>query len=564
MKKLILSLLLISTLLIASGCNNTTGNNTKQDTAQTTADNVTTKPEDTTQAVTNPPIKEETVTETNTPLLPAFQMVNGEKRYGYINNTGNFSIDPIYTYASEFSDNVAIVQNSNKSQVIDKDGEVLFESEFNIQPFHNGVAIISELTATNLLKGYIDTTGKSLIQPKYILADDFNEDGTAYVSTDVGKFSLIDKTGTVLEEYLLDTKYNNVLELDDGYIIYADSDTGYMGVVNLKGEVILEPNFGDISYLNNDLFVVKEVNELYYQMNTNPAAIYNNEGEQLTDYTLYELTEYYGDYASATDDKYTYFIDKLGKEVTELPKLEGRGTLKFIDDIIQAEIDQRLLYLTKENEVIWQNDNTITFESGLIVKEMKLKPNKFVTVYYPQIEGLETVSIQNKINEELTILFTEQRKDLKAEDELSVEDSFIVTLNGNLLEVLRMGYDYYFGAAHGMPIRDYIYIDLTTGEFYELKDLFKEDSNYVKVISDSINIQMQDRIKNDSDAMFFEDSFKEINENQYFILTEDSLIIYFYPYDISAYAAGFPEFEIPYEELKDIINYDGELWKAFH
>lgn len=562
MKKILLSLLLISTLVV-SGCTNTK-RNANQDATQTTTDHITTLPEATTENLTNPSDTEEPTSETETLLLPAFQMVNEEKLYGYINNKGIFAIDPIYTYASEFNDNVAIVQISNQNQIIDKDGKVLFESEYNIQPFQYGVAIISELTATNLLKGYIDSSGKTLIQPKFILADDFMEDGTAYVSTHVGNYSLIDKTGTVLEEYILDAKYNNVLALDDGYLIYVDTNTGNIGVVNLKGETILEPNFGDISYLNNDLFAVKEVDELYYKILTNPAALYNNEGEQITDYSLYEITKYNSDYASATNDKYTYFIDKSGKEVTELPKLEGRGTLKQIDTVIKAQIDQRLIYMTKENEVIWQNDNTITFDSGLIVKEMKLKPNKYVTVYYPQIDGLENKKLQNKINDELYARFTEHRKDLKVEDELSVEDNFIVTLKDNLLVVMRAGYDYYFGAAHGMPIRDYIYIDLTTGDFYKLKDLFKEDSNYIQVISDNISDQIQDRTKNDSDAMFFEDSFKEIDENQYFILTDDTLILYFYPYDISPYAAGFPEFEIPYDALKDLINYDGGLWKSFH
>lgn len=48
-----------------------------------------------------------------------------------------------------------------------------------------------------------------------------------------------------------------------------------------------------------------------------------------------------------------------------------------------------------------------------------------------------------------------------------------------------------------------------------------------------------------------------------FIITGNSLQIYFYPYEIGPYAAGFITFEIPYSEITDIIDTGGELWKAF-
>lgn len=45
---------------------------------------------------------------------------------------------------------------------------------------------------------------------------------------------------------------------------------------------------------------------------------------------------------------------------------------------------------------------------------------------------------------------------------------------------------------------------------------------------------------------------------------EDKLAIYFEPYEIAAYAAGFPTFYIPYDEMIDIIDTEGEFWKSFH
>lgn len=61
----------------------------------------------------------------------------------------------------------------------------------------------------------------------------------------------------------------------------------------------------------------------------------------------------------------------------------------------------------------------------------------------------------------------------------------------NLLVLELVGYQYYFGAAHGMTPRVYANVDLVTGVFYELKDLFKNNNNYVKILSDIIEYQIK-------------------------------------------------------------------------
>lgn len=113
-----------------------------------------------------------------------------------------------------------------------------------------------------------------------------------------------------------------------------------------------------------------------------------------------------------------------------------------------------------------------------------------------------------------------------------------------------------------MPIRQYYYIDRTTGNFYELSDLFRKDSDYESRINSILSNQIEEELEKD-DTMFFTDSFQGIREDQDFILTGDSIILYFTPMEIAAYAEGFPEFTIPFEKIKDIIDTDGAFWNAF-
>ncbi|MFL6561407.1 MAG: RsiV family protein, partial [Bacillus sp. (in: firmicutes)] len=117
-------------------------------------------------------------------------------------------------------------------------------------------------------------------------------------------------------------------------------------------------------------------------------------------------------------------------------------------------------------------------------------------------------------------------------------------------------------AAHGMPVEKYAHINLKTGSMYQLNNLFKSGSPYVKVISDNI----RDQIKNNYQysSYLFPDEYHGIKADQPFFISEAGLNLYFAPYEIAAYAAGFPTFTIPFEDLEDIINKNSEFWKSFH
>ncbi len=501
-------------------------------------------------------------TSTDTNLYPVYQRVEGINVYGYINAKGEIAIKPSFEAASDFHEDNAVVYMDNQYMVIDKKGSILYSNDYLIRDYQNGMAVISEFNGDNLLYGYIDKEGKKVIQPQFKLASDFSKENTAYVYLDNGKFAKIDKSGKILERYEQDTKYNPS-SIQDGYIIYNDNSSNNFGVINVKGEQIIKPNYSDITYLGNDLFALRESEDVVYGMlSAVPAALFNAKGEQVTDYVLYDIGSFYNGVASVTDSTYTYFIGTDGKTVTDLPKFEGRGTVTLLGNVIKADIDGRLTYYKKDSTVIWQEAKDQVLEGGIIVKNNKFKPNKFVYVYYPQIEGLTDSAIKTSINTRLKSLFLDHRKDIKEKDMLSVADSFQATLMKNLLIIEKEGYDYPFGAAHGMPIRKYYYIDITNGSFYEFKDLFLADSEFIKKVNEIVTSEMELR-SHDENSMLFFDTFEGISETPDFKISADALTIFFTPYEVAAYAAGFPEFKIPFEEIYDYIDFNGAFWNAF-
>lgn len=496
-------------------------------------------------------------------LYPASKQVNGEEKYGYIDKKGNFIIQPVYTSAGNFNDGVAVVYGDNKYEVINVKGKVLFKTDGSINDFHNGMAAFSD-PKYKYLSGYINTKGKVVIKPRFLNAGDFNNTNRAFVASKNRIYAEIDKTGKIIKSYKVSSKYGNYYDLcRDGYFIFHNQK-GLSGVFDLKGRVIFQPVYGEISYLGNNLFGIKKNPSIINMglLQKKPAALFNKDGKQLTKYNLYDLSDFYGKYASVTDSKYTYLIGQDGKRVSAFPKLEGRGTMKLLGDVIQANIDNDMIYLKKDGSIIWKVNRNYSFASGITVNDVKFKPIKCVTVNYPVIDGLSDKNVQNAINSRLKTIFTKYRKDIKEKDNLEVDDSFTAEQINNLLIIRRSGYDYLLGAAHGMPLRDYYFIDLKTGEFYQLKDLFKNNSNYVTKLSDIVKKQMQDEMKN-NENYFFTDTYKGIKEDQCFYLKKDRLVIYFDVYDIAAYAAGFPEFMIPFKDIETLINKDGAFWKSF-
>ncbi|WP_250673653.1 DUF3298 domain-containing protein [Paraclostridium ghonii] len=104
----------------------------------------------------------------------------------------------------------------------------------------------------------------------------------------------------------------------------------------------------------------------------------------------------------------------------------------------------------------------------------------------------------------------------------------------------------YSGGAHGFYENKSYNIFMENGENLNLKDLFKENSDYKKVINSIIREQIKE-----SKAEY---SFKSISENQKFYIQDDKLVIYFDLYEIAPFAGGIPEFKISINEINHILN----------
>ncbi len=519
----------------------------------------------------------------------------GDKN-GVINTKGEYVVKPNYEYITQYSEGRSTVHNEEGVWVINEKGSVLTSQPFNfISSYQQGRALYQDTDqeSGDILYGYLDHDGGILIPAQYQSATDF-QDGVAVVQTREGQFQLISRDTSVLYKY----PYDYVGQYGQGMLAFREEDNPKFGFINKAGKVIISPAFDGVQPFSEGRAVITKIDDYIYSYGLidqkgnkileptysdisrlgekriavgnaidedqpylgSMYAVADLDGSFLSDYRYQNVLPYEKGYASAIDKENTFFLNQEGKIAEKLPIVPGQGTLRFQNSLIQANVDFQLTYLDRKGNVIWRPKNTIRLNNQFRILRMKFKPNPDYLVYYPAIRGMKDTSIQNRVNEKLKNLF--QVKPIPSDEKLefSYYGNFEVEFFEKQLVVIEMnGSQYYFGAAHPMPTKIYSNIDLVTGTFYELKDLFKEESSYVKVISDIVGNQIQEQ-----DLNVFPDSYQGIKPDQPFFVNEESLFVYFAPYEIAPYVAGFPTFEIPFTEIMDIINTKGRFWSSFH
>lgn len=113
----------------------------------------------------------------------------------------------------------------------------------------------------------------------------------------------------------------------------------------------------------------------------------------------------------------------------------------------------------------------------------------------------------------------------------------------------------------GITVKIY-HIDKETGKMVQLKDMFKEGTKYLSVLTEEIKNQMRQRMAEDDQEMYFIDD-EDMPETNWKGLTEDAnfyinkkgnLVFAFDKYEAAPGYMGTCEFEIPQELIKDMVK----------
>jgi len=170
-------------------------------------------------------------------------------------------------------------------------------------------------------------------------------------------------------------------------------------------------------------------------------------------------------------------------------------------------------------------------------------------------------TINDKIKSDVNLFFEKNYKEAKDNfvnnnlDGVKFEANtdFEVEKNTDSILSLKMRYYNYSGGAHGFYDDIAYNIDIRSGKFLELSDLFLEQSNYKDILNNEIKSQIKSlESENKENLGIYQ--FNTIKENQKYYFNGNNIVLYFDLYDIAPYAAGIPEFTINSDILMPIVK----------
>jgi len=290
----------------------------------------------------------------------------------------------------------------------------------------------------------------------------------------------------------------------------------------------------------------------------------------------------------------TYFYQRIGKDLRLAGSIESDGAFALaeydVKNVITGEMkgfwrkaDDGSAYLEGE----WINPQTrdssglsvgeemifFTGKAKLINKtfEEKNKPRMFeISADYPELTGAKPAAaakfnklIKDSVMKEIAD-FRKNMLGLNAEDlkffkdngtEAYLEMGYMIDFANDKVVSIGFGASTFEGGAHPNHYSFTVNFDLAAGKKIELADLFKPNSNYLKVISDYSIKKLKEQREDMTDDEWLATGASAKAENfKSWSIKKTGILINFDPYQVAAYAAGPQEVFIPYSELKSVLR----------
>ena len=224
-------------------------------------------------------------------------------RWGYVNLEGKYEINPQFSYAGYFVENIALVRSSDKFGYIDVKGSYIINPQYKYASnFSEGLAIV---VPENGKIRYIDKEGEIKIELKDAdFAGNFHNGLAKYKLN--GKWGFIDKSGKTI----INPQYDNVFDFTENLAaisIKNDNEETLWGFIDITGKTVVNPQFKNVQPFSNGLACVSIDSKQFGYIDKTGKYIINPQFE--------EATNFFGNVAAFKQGNFWGLIDKSGKIV---------------------------------------------------------------------------------------------------------------------------------------------------------------------------------------------------------------------------------------------------------
>jgi hypothetical protein len=240
-------------------------------------------------------------------------------KYGYIGKNGKYLIDPVYADGTYFSEGLAfVVAEDGYPTAINKKGETKFalKEAKTVYAFHEGLANFTVKSKSEYKTGFVDKTGKITISAQFPAAGMFSE-GLAPIAVkkenkDEENYGFIDKTGKIV----INPQFKDASYFHEGLSrVYNGKNYGY---INKEGKYVINPQFESAADFSEGLAAVKQ-GDMWGYINKEGKIVINPQFESAGNFSG-------GTAAVEISNNTCGFINKKGK-YTVNPQFEGGAAL---------------------------------------------------------------------------------------------------------------------------------------------------------------------------------------------------------------------------------------------
>lgn len=206
-------------------------------------------------------------------------------------------------------------------------------------------------------------------------------------------------------------------------------------------------------------------------------------------------------------------------------------------------------------------DKTNNFEANIEVPQIDLTTEDNKDKENATISNAAS-EVNKSIEEYTDMLINQYETDLKASEGLgnyAMDTSYEIVTNNDKMLSIRINTVVAMGGSNSYS--KIYHIDKQTDKVMSLGDLFKEDADYISLISEAIISMMVEQMAADEMITYFYESevpdwdFKEIKEDQNFYINEnEEIVIVFDKYEVAPGYMGMVEFAISKDITDPIIK----------